>query len=66
MQVQYKCNASAKQNDAKERKEKEIKENNNNSFLDRKESEKCFSPKEFFRWYFGKLSKKDCVCVGLQ
>ena len=44
MQVQSKCNASAKQNDAKERKEKEIKENNNNSFLDRKESEKCFSP----------------------
>ena len=45
MQVQSKCNASAKQNDAKERKEKEIKENNNNSFLDRKESETPISPK---------------------
>ena len=45
MQVQCKCNASAKQNDAKERKEKEIKENNNNSFLDRKESETPISPK---------------------
>ena len=58
MQVQYKCNASAKQNDAKERKEKEIKENNNNSFLDRKESEKCFSPKDSFGGILGNYQKK--------
>ena len=56
--MQSKCNASAKQNDAKERKEKEIKENNNNSFLDRKESEKCFSPKDSFGGIWGNYQKK--------
>ena len=45
-------------NKVKKSKVNKSKEENNNSFLDRKESEKCFSPKDSFGGILGNYQKK--------